>query len=330
MSHAVKAGANLDRFKPMDVFLGFDGGGTKTDCIALDAEGRNVGQAKAGASNPLRVGYDAACAALQIAAEGALSAGKQSATDVRGVCAGLAGAGLRTVAGEMWMRLSRIWPRASIHVITDADAALEAAVGAGPGVVLIAGTGSISLGRNSTGELARAGGYGVWIGDSGSAYDIGRSAVAAASRGRDFSGPATTLGDSILSATKCRDWDELIEKISAGPGAIFTRLIPVVMQAAEQDDSAAREILMRAALDLANLALVVIGRLGMRDSEFRVARAGGVFNRSRVLDNRVDELITRVAPRANVNLLAEPPALGAARLALRMVQSPGVSRGKSG
>ncbi|MFZ0820609.1 MAG: BadF/BadG/BcrA/BcrD ATPase family protein [Candidatus Acidiferrales bacterium] len=314
----------------MDVFLGFDGGGTKTDCIALDAEGRIVGQAQAGASNPLRVGYDAACTSLQTAAAGALSNGKQSAADVRGVCAGLAGAALKTVAGEMWLRLTRIWPRASIHVITDADAALEAAVGAGPGVVLIAGTGSIALGRNSAGEFARAGGYGVWIGDLGSAYDIGRSAVAAASRARDFSGSATALVALILSATKCRDWDELIEKISAGPGAAFTRLIPVVMEAAEQGDSAAREILMRAALDLANLALVVIGRLGMKDAEFRVARSGGIFNRSRILDSRVDDLIVRVAREAKVNLLAEPPALGAARLALRMVQSPGALRGKSG
>jgi N-acetylglucosamine kinase-like BadF-type ATPase len=312
----------------MDVFLGFDGGGTKTECIALDAEGRIVGQGLAGASNPLRVGYDAACTALQLAAAGAIASGKQSAADVRGVSAGLAGAGLKAVAGEMWMRLSRIWPRASIHVITDADAALESAVGAGSGVVLIAGTGSIALGRNSTGELARAGGYGVWIGDPGSAHDIGRKAVAAASRARDFSGPASTLGELILSSTKTRDWDDLVEKISSGPAAVFTRLVPVVMEAAEDGDSAAREILARAALDLASLALVVIGRLGLKDAEFRVARAGGVFNRSRILDSRVDELIARVAPHARVDLLADPPALGAARLALRMVQSPGASRGK--
>jgi N-acetylglucosamine kinase-like BadF-type ATPase len=103
-----------------------------------------------------------------------------------------------------------------------------------------------------------------------------------------------------------------------------------VMQAAEEGDAAAREILTHAALDLANLALVVIGRLGMKDAEFRVARTGGVFDRSYVLDSRVDDLIVRVAPRAHVSLLTDPPALGAARLALRLTQVAGAAHGKFG
>ncbi|HUK31983.1 MAG TPA: hypothetical protein VLV89_12770, partial [Candidatus Acidoferrum sp.] len=155
-------------------------------------------------------------------------------------------------------------------------------------------------------------------------------AVAAACRGRDLSGPATALSGLILSATKANDLDDLIGKIAAGPTVLFTRLVPVVMKAAETGDAAAREILLRAALDLADLALGVIGRLGMKELEFRVARAGGVFNRSYVLDSRVDDLITRVAPHAHVNFLAEPPALGAARLALRSAQVSGVAHGKSG
>ncbi|HEV3218804.1 MAG TPA: BadF/BadG/BcrA/BcrD ATPase family protein [Candidatus Acidoferrales bacterium] len=314
----------------MDVFIGFDGGGTKTDCIALDADGRIAGQGQAGASNPLRVGYDAASAALQMAAAAAISIARSSVNDVRAVCAGLAGAGRSNVAEEMRFRLARIWPKAAVQITTDADAALEAAVGEGPGVILIAGTGSVALGRNSKGELARVGGYGVWIGDPGSSHDIGRNAVAAACRARDFSGPATKLGELILATTKCRDLDELIEKIAAGPASIFTRLLPVVTRAAEEGDAAAREVLTRAALDLANLALVVIGRLGMKDAEFRVARTGGVFNRSYVLDSRVDGLILRVAPNAQVSLLAEPPALGAARLALRLAHTSGAARGKSG
>jgi N-acetylglucosamine kinase-like BadF-type ATPase len=323
-------GAKRDRIRTMDVFLGFDGGGTKTDCIALSADGRIAGQGHAGASNPLRVGFDAASAALQLAAAAAITTAKSSAGDVRGICAGLAGAGRPIVAEEMRFRLARIWPKAAVQITTDADAALEAAVGDGPGIVLVAGTGSIAIGRNAKGELVRVGGYGVWIGDPGSAHDIGRSAVAAACRARDFSGPATTLGELILGATKSTDLDDLIGKIAAGPTVLFTRLVPVVMQAAETGDAAAREILTRSALDLANLALGVIGRLGMKNLEFRVARAGGVFNRSYILDSRVDDLIARVAPHAQVNFLSEPPALGAARLALRAAHTSGAAHGKSG
>ena len=311
----------------MNFYLGFDGGGTKTECIALDANGSVVGHGNSGPSNPLRVGYDAACAALQLAAAAAVSSANFDASDVRGICAGLAGAGRRNVAEEMRVRLSRIWPGAQIQIVTDAEAALETAVGAAPGVVLIAGTGSIALGRNSKGEVARAGGYGPWIGDAGSAYDIGRNATLAVARARDLAAPGTVLAEMILSMLSCRMWDDVIEKIAAGPGAVFPKLVPIVMQAAEEGDSAARGILTRAALDLADIALAVIGRLNMKDAEFRIARVGGVFGRNYILDSRVDDLISRVVPGAQVGLLEHPPALGAARVARRQAQ--GAARGRT-
>jgi len=313
----------------MNFYLGFDGGGTKTECIALDADGRIAGHGNSGPSNPLSVGYNAACAALQLAASRAVASAKCAASDVRGICAGLAGAGGRNVAEEMRLRLSRIWPGASIQIVTDAEAALETAVGGAPGVVLIAGTGSVALGRNAKGELARAGGYGMWIGDAGSAYDIGRHAALAIARARDLAAPATLLAEMILSAVDCRTWDDVIEKLAAGTGSVFPKLVPIVMQAAEDGDAAARNILTRAALDLAKIALAVIGRLNMKDAEFRVARVGGVFGRTYVLDSRVDDLIVRVAPGARVGLLEHSPALGAARVAMRLVQTHGISHGRS-
>jgi glucosamine kinase len=307
----------------MNFYLGFDGGGTKTECIALDADGRVVGYGNSGASNPLRVGYDAACAALQLAAATAISSANHKVSDVRGICAGLAGAGRRNVAEEMRTRLSRIWPDASIQIVTDAEAALETAVGSAPGVVLIAGTGSIALGRNSKGELACAGGYGLWIGDAGSAYDIGRQATFAVASARDFAAPGTVLAEMILSTLDCRAWCDVIEKIAIGPGAVFPKLVPVVMRAAEEGDAAARGILTHAALDLANLALAVIGRLNMKDTEFRIACVGGVFGRNYILDGRVDDLISRTAPGAQVGLLEHSPALGAARVAMRQARAQG-------
>jgi glucosamine kinase len=305
----------------MNCYIGFDGGGTKTECIVLDSEVRVVGQGKAGPSNPLRVGIDAACAALQTAANMAMSAARVSMHDVRGVCAGLAGAGRRGVAEEMRGRLLRIWTGAQVRVITDAEAALETAVADGPGVVLIAGTGSIAIGRNRKGEIARAGGYGQWIGDGGSAHDIGRRAVLAAARAKDFAGPATMLTELIPNPLECSTWDEVIEKIAVKPGTSFPKLVPVVMLAAKDDDPVARQILWQAALDLANLALAVIGRLEMKDASFRFARAGGIFGRSYLLDGRVDDLISGVARGAQTSILEQSPALGAARIALRDTQS---------
>lgn len=312
----------------MNCYLGFDGGGTKTLCIALDDEGNIVGQGNAGPSNPLRVGYEAACAALQLSSAMAITEAKSVPEEIRGVCAGLGGAGRRNVVEEMRGRLSQFWAGVPIQILTDAEAALETAVGTGIGVVLIAGTGSIALGRNARGEVARAGGYGPWIGDAGSAFDIGRQAVLAVARARDFAGPATSLATHVLFTLECRIWDDVVEKVAAKPGSVFPRLVPAVMQAADEGDAAARAILARAALDLANTALTVVGRLGLKDEQFPLARAGGVFGRSYLLDARVDDLILRTAAKAQVSQLKDSPALGAARAALRQAKSQGAGHAR--
>ncbi len=301
----------------MNCYLGFDGGGTKTECYALDAAGRIAGRGAAGASNPLRVGYDAAVRAIDDAAMQALNAAQSQRFDVRGACVALAGAGRPRVVDKIREDVTRIWPAANIRVITDADAALEAAIGQGSGVVLIAGTGSMAIGRSTKGAVSRAGGYGPWIGDRGSAYDIGRRAVEAASRAGDLSGPSTALFDRIIAALHSRAWDDVIEAIAASPDRVFPALFPVVAEAAESNDDVARSILSEAGLELAKLALSVIGTLDLKDEAFTMARSGGVFNRTPILDRRVDELIARVAPRAAIGLLQVPPALAAAQMALR-------------
>lgn len=302
----------------MNTYLGFDGGGTKTECYALDFAGQLRGRGVAGPSNPLRVGYDAAIAAIESAGREAIAAAQCPPEDIRGICAGLAGAGVPAAATKMAQLISAVWPHAGVRVMTDAEAALEAAVGYGSGVVLIAGTGSIALGRNSAGATARVGGYGPWIGDPGSAYEIGRRGVESAARARDLSGPPTTLGPRIMAAMNCATLEEVIEKIAAGPENVFAQLFPVMVQAVEEGDEAARTIFLAAALDLSKLALSLIGILGIKDEEFVLARAGGVFNRLKLLDDRVDELIGKICPRAQIGLLSVPPALAAARLAIRV------------
>jgi N-acetylglucosamine kinase-like BadF-type ATPase len=189
----------------MSYFLGFDGGGTKTDCVLLDAKGTVIGGGRGGPANPLRAGYEGAFSSLHDAAAEAIAASKIRAADVTGVCAGLAGAGRRSVVRRIMAFLAEEFPRALTQVATDYEVALEAAVGTGPGVVLIAGTGSVAYGRNAAGETARAGGYGPWIGDEGSAFEIGRRAVSAVARTRDADAPVTVLTKMIADALECPD-----------------------------------------------------------------------------------------------------------------------------
>lgn len=319
----------------LKIAVGFDGGGTKTDCIVLDAEGRTIGQGSAGPSNPLRVGFPAVSRELAMSAAQALGSAQLKPRDVAAVCAGLAGAGLRSVARAALVFLAREFPDALAQVTTDCEIALEAGVGSGPGVVLVAGTGSSAFGRNAVGQTARAGGFGSWIGDEGSAYEIGRRAVASVARTRDQAAPVTLLADMIPSALDCPSWTDLIERIAKNPDAVFPRIFPAVVAAADAEDAAAREILFTSALGLSAISLTVVRRLALQQREFALLKAGGVFGVSRMLDSMLDSVLVSAAPLARISRLETPAALGAARMAARLLADPaaeahGVNLGSQG
>lgn len=306
----------------MNIFLGFDGGGTKTDCVLLDPEGAIAGVGRGGPANPLRTDFNSAFSSLRDAASEALAAATVSPEEIAGVCAGLAGAGLATVARRCADFLAQEFPRAAVHVVPDYEIALEAAVGAGPGIVLIAGTGSVAYGRNALGETARAGGYGPWVGDEGSAFEVGRRAVGALARARDLDAPVTMLAEMIPAALNCPDWDELTMRIMERPDEVFPRLFPAVAAAANAEDSAAKEILFTSAIGLGNLAMIVIRRLGMKNEEFQLVKCGGVFGHSRLLDSLLDSVLASGALHAKISRLEISPAMGAARMAARLAGSP--------
>jgi N-acetylglucosamine kinase-like BadF-type ATPase len=306
----------------MGYSIGFDGGGTKTDCVILDAQGNSAGEGHGGPSNPLRSGYDEAYRSISEAAAEALKGARLHTGDITSVCAGLAGAGQRNVMRRTMIFLTREFPRATAYVTTDHEIALEAAVGAGPGVVLIAGTGSAAYDRNSAGKTARSGGYGPWIGDEGSAFEIGRCAVAAVARSRDLDVPVTLLAEMIPAALECPDWDDLVQRIMKNPDDVFPKLFPVVADAANAEDTAAKEILFAAAIGLGNLAMIAVRRLKMNDEEFPLVKCGGVFGHSKMLEALLDSVLTSGAPRAKISRLEISPAVGAARIAARVAESP--------
>ena len=298
-------------------FLGFDGGGTKTDCVLLNAAGEVVAEHAAGPSNPLRAGFERAQASLRTAAEKTLAAQQVGAASIAAVCAGIAGAGQPRVLKRVMGFLVETFPHAHVQVCTDLDIALEAGLADGPGIVIVAGTGSAALGRGPDGRLVRAGGDGPWVSDEGSAFDIGRRGVSAVARARDALAPVTILAESIPAALECPDWSALLERIAQGPDDVFPRIFPLVADAAESGDTPAREILFGAALSLSHLVLSVARRLEIAQQDFLVAEAGGVFGVSPLLDQAFEALVHSAARGARVRPVDIPPARAAARRAHR-------------
>jgi N-acetylglucosamine kinase-like BadF-type ATPase len=258
-------------------YLGIDGGGTKTRC-ALGDERKTLGTAVAGASNVIRVGEAQARESLHASVREVCTAARITPEKIGRICIGAAGAARPEVAGKIQRILAEL-TRASIEVVGDTLIALEAAFGTGPGVIAIAGTGSIAYGRDATGRTWRAGGWGYAISDEGSGHWIGHRAVSAIVRARD-AGQGTVLEAMVLQAWSLQTFDELVQVANSQPPPDFPRLFPVVLKAADEGDSRACALLADAGTHLAGLTANVIDRLMPHSPHAPVAMTGSVFRQS--------------------------------------------------
>jgi glucosamine kinase len=304
-------------------FLGFDGGGTKTDCVLADAEGHVVARASAGPSNPVRTGYTRAWFSLSDAADSVLKQEKIHSGHIRGICAGLGGAGRSGVARRVTTFFEHGYPNARVRVTTDLEIALEAAFGSGEGIILLAGTGSAAFGRDASGRTARAGGRGPWFSDEGSAFDIGRRAVQAVALAEEHRGPTTALSGRIFEFHQCRNWDQLGEQITKNPDSVFPRTFSLVATLADEGDAVARGILAGAAVSLAGLVECVASELGWRDREVPVAKVGGANGRSKNFDSAIDSELKKSIPRVVSVPVEMSPAEAAVRMAVRLGNAKG-------
>ena len=307
----------------MRMVLGFDGGGTKTDCVLMDERGDVLARTQGGPSNPLRVGFGAAIASVREAARAAIaqaSSGASNATKITALCAGLAGAGPPESAEKIRALFAAEFPESAIRICTDLDLALAAA-GEGPAIVLLAGTGSFAVGRNAADETARAGGYGSQIGDEGSAYDIGRRAVLTAMHENDRSGSDSLLGRRLLRELGCANWSEVKVRAQTASDEVFPRLFSVVASLADTQDAASQGILRAAAFDLASLVENLADRLRLRGTRFYLAKTGGMMGRCKFLEAQLDERLRNLFPEAETGGLRVSPAEAAGRLALELLSA---------
>ncbi len=305
----------------MAYYLGIDGGGSKTTCTVGD-EVSQLATVTAGPSNITRVGESRARESLRNAIQGAFATAKVDSRQVRRVCIGAAGAGREEIAGAIHKIVAEIIP-GEIEVVGDMQIALAAAFGAAPGVIVIAGTGSIAYGRDAQGRIARAGGWGFAISDEGSAHWIGCAAVSALLRvidqGEDACAAveALPLFGEMKAAWRMGSLDELVRTANASPH--FARLFPAVLAAADAGDDLAQRVLAQAGMELAQLAGIVVRRLFGGDNEnlpaARLAVTGGVFRHSRMVREVFCYQVRKLDPRLEVNPQLIEPVVGALQMA---------------
>jgi len=291
-------------------FLGVDGGQSSTLAMIGDEQGRIVGVGRGGPCNHVAGSAEGRARFLD-GVGGAVRAAIQGAglseAHFEAAVLGLSGGPADKEA------LAREIVRADKYVLTtDAVIAMEGATAGEPGVIAIAGTGSIAFGRNADGRTARAGGWGYAFGDEGGAFDLVRQAVRAGMRHEEGWGPATRLREALLEATGAPNMNDLLHRFytPAYSRAKIASYAKLVDEAAAQGDVIARDILLAAAQALATFVAAVRRQLFHRGEHVRVSYIGGVFQ-SVMLRERFAMLA-----ELEGDCKVEPPAYGPAAGAL--------------
>lgn len=293
------------------VYLAVDGGGTKTLAVLVDAQGRELGRGLAESSNHRAVGLQTAAARLHAACS---LAARAAGRDLPVTAAWLGLAGIDR-PGDVDLLRSRLAAVAGeLRLTNDAELVLAGLDGRA-GVALVAGTGSIALGRDAGGHIVRVGGWGHLIGDEGSGYDIGRRALQAAMRMADGRAPRTALLDRVLAHYGAAAREDLLEHVYSRDKAALAALAGDVLEASREGDAAARRIVRTAARELAHVALAAARSAGPADEPLALALGGGLLVIDAGYRRMVVGRIRRARSLGRVALVAEPALAAAQSLA---------------
>jgi glucosamine kinase len=303
------------------LLAGVDGGASKTRAVIVSATGAVLGTATVpSASAYHREPEEAAEIVVAAVREALARAGRHGPLAALG--AGLAGADDPPIHDRLVAALARADLAPQVHVDHDGAAALAGGLALAPGIVIIAGTGSVAFGVDAGGRRARAGGWGPLLDDEGSGYAIGRAVFRAAMRAFDGRGPATALADAVahhigipsLALLKRAVRGISIDQVAAAA--------PLAFETARAGDAEARRILLTAAGGLAAMVGAVARALDWEDTPFALVTTGGVFEAGDLMLTPMDRALTALGCRAERRPARFAPEFGAALLAARAAGLP--------
>lgn len=297
----------------MRYVLGIDAGGTKTMAAAVDETGAVQAEFTVGATNINSEPQELVLSRLDhLAAQARQRFPKD---ECAAICAATAGYSNPDTA--------RVWNQAfssfegRFLIVGDQEAALEGALDGQSGVVVIAGTGSICMGRTSQGKTARSGGFGHLLDDGGSGYAIGLAMLSAVVRAQDGRAAQTLLTDVVHHALGTHSLSELIRAVYAPnqTKSFFAALAPLLDKAVEEGDTAAQQIAASAADELFVLSDTVCKKLALQKG--LCALSGGILQNSKPIRAAFSARMAAAYPQISCVAPLRSACQGAALLALR-------------
>ncbi|HJQ82144.1 MAG TPA: BadF/BadG/BcrA/BcrD ATPase family protein [Lacipirellulaceae bacterium] len=297
---------------PDDLLLAVDAGGTKTAAWLVDLNGpeshRVLGRGRAGAGNPLSVGFDEATRAVTAAIVAARNEANYPGKCVGRLILSIAGAANESVGKQFvdWVRSLGLAER--VAVVSDVLPVLAAGTPHCVGVAVIAGTGSVAFGRNAGGKTQLCGGWGYLLGDEGSGYFVGQSALRHALNNlerQSVADPLTAAVTGALGASSIMDVTKAVYT-SADPRATIASLAPIVVEVADEYGAEAEAILDGAGDLLAGLVARTADLLDLTDKPFALAVAGGLLGGSKRVREKLQSWLESAAMQCDMTIINEP------------------------
>jgi len=295
------------------VYLGIDGGGSKTEALVIDETGRVLHTGRSGRANYQTCGLEMAMDHVREAALEALH-GRQAISAA--YC--LAGADTRADYAILEPAVRALELGQEIVLYNDVIAIFRAGSRYPYGMAVVCGTGFNAGGISRDGREVRLPSLGTMTGDIGGGGWLGTSALGAAFRAWDGRGASTLLQDMVLRALNVDDMETLAERIVLNQITYqhTLELAPLVFKAAVAGDEVACQLLRQQGEEIGITILAILRRLDLLDTDCDVVLGGSVFyGEGPLLMDTVRKYIEPAAPLAVLKRLSVRPVVGAALLA---------------
>jgi N-acetylglucosamine kinase-like BadF-type ATPase len=313
--------------KPLYI-IGIDGGGTKTTSVLCALDGVILAEAQGAPSNFQIIGIERTSQTILDLVETCCHSVGCSISQIGAIVAGLAGAGRSSDQqsmrdGIMDLAHTRNLTINNLVVESDARIALEGAFGGKPGMIVIAGTGSIVFGKDERGKIYRAGGWGRLIGDEGSGYAMGQQAFRAVARSFDDKSTKTKLAKLFEEKFGLNTQEAIIYSLYKENFDIAS-VMPTVIEAASKGDKAAKRILDNAALELVEIIEMTLKKMNTNiknPSKRPLALSGGLLANEQYYSRKVISIIRKNLLPVSVRRAESSPVVGAAVMAMDVLKS---------
>lgn len=304
----------------MSYIIAVDGGGTKTAFCISDLYEQKKSYVYTGSTNYKSVGIDEAKTNLESGLKKLMVETGIKQEEIEFLVFGLSGCDSNKDYDVLKKIIEDLSLNKPYHLCNDAKLVLYSACDL-PGIVVIAGTGSIALGVNSKGEEIRAGGWGHRFSDLGSGYWIGQRIIEYTLMYCDGCFPYNTVFSAIKSYFGIKEFKNLPLYVTANDlgNDETAALAKIVIEWAEQNDKLSYSIVRRAAFYLAQQIYAVYKRLGIENEKVDVVMAGGVLKSDLVRELLKDYLLKKIKDTNNVvfKSLKGDPVDGGIKLGLQ-------------